>query len=123
MLAIENFKVPVPALFTFKALEATPVIIAVVVMFKVSLAPTLMISELLAVLSKVIPPEITSVLLPVTESVKVEPFFKVMALAIVNAALPLKVKVAPLLTVTEGVLRPEAMASFKTPPLTAVGET
>ena len=121
-MAKENFSVPVPTLFTFKVPEATPPEIAVVVMFKVSPETTLMISLLLAVLSKVIPPEITSVVLPETASLKVEPPFKVIALAIVNAEAPLNVKVAPLLTVTAGVLRPLAIASLKTPPLTAVGE-
>ena len=111
---------PVPALFTFKVLVAEPPLIAVVVRFKVSFAPTLMVSLLLAVLSSVIPPDKTSVLLPVTVSFKVLPFFKLIAFAIVKAALPLKARVPELFTVVTLAPKPLLFAIAKTPPLIEV---
>jgi len=120
VLAKEYFRVPVPALFTFKVLLVEPPLMATVVKFKVSFAPTLIVSLLLAVASSAIPPDRISVLLPVTASLKMLPFFKLIALEIVSAALPLKVKVAPLFTVTALVPNPLLLAVFSVPPATSV---
>lgn len=74
----------------------TPPVMAVVDIVKVSLAVTLIVSLLLAVLSNVIPPVNASP--PDPLSFNTLPFFSVIALAIVNALDPVKFNVPLMMT-------------------------
>ena len=87
------FKIPVPLLLIFKVLVLAPPVMAAVLMVKVSPAPTLMASFALTVVTKLKPPEI--MLLPVPLSVKVLPLPKAPAPLNVMVLLPPKVAVSP----------------------------
>ena len=113
MLLVDNTKVPVPVVLILSVPLDTPPVIATVDIVNVSLAVTLIVSLLLAVLSKVIPP--VNVLPALPLSFNVLPLFKVIALAIVNADAPDNLNIALLITL----LVPSALlfCTFKVPAL------